>query len=247
MKPLHGSRSFRSARERMVRVEVEERGVRDAGVLHALREVPRHLFADEALAAQAYRGNALPIGRGQTLSQPWIVGRMTEALEIAGGERVLEVGTGSGYQAAVLSRLGCRVFSVERIPELARRARRLLDRIGVEGVSIRSGDGMAGWREFAPYDRILLTAGSAEIPAPVLDQLADPGILVAPIGAERQSLTRLRRMKGRDRIETFEDCRFVPLLPRRPDRGAGERPRRAGALPAEERKTRRNGTDRKTL
>ncbi|MBN1826945.1 MAG: protein-L-isoaspartate(D-aspartate) O-methyltransferase [Candidatus Eisenbacteria bacterium] len=249
VKPLRGAESYRSARERMVRVEVEERGIHDDRVLRALLDVPRHLFADEALAAQTYRGNALPIGWGQTLSQPWIVARMTEALELGGGERILEVGTGSGYQAAVLSRLGCRVFSVERVPELARRARRLLDRIGVERVSIRSGDGAAGWRDFAPFDRILLTAGTREIPEPVREQLADPGVLVAPLGTERQTLTVLRRERGRDRIETLEDCRFVPLLPRRSENvgGADGRDRKAQVDGPGRDETWKDGTDRTVL
>lgn len=213
MRPYRGVEKYRTSRERMVRREVEERGVRDREVLRAMREVPRHVFADPALAGQAHGGHALPIGHGQTLSQPYMVGRMTETLEIRGGERVLEIGTGSGYQAAVLARLGCHVFSVERIAELARRARRVLDEIGAANVLIRAGDGMQGWKEYAPYDRVLVTAGAETMPEALLEQLADPGVLVSPLGGEDQDLVVVRRAGGRDRTESLGPCRFVPLLP----------------------------------
>jgi protein-L-isoaspartate(D-aspartate) O-methyltransferase len=141
---------------------------------------------------------------------------MTEALVLAGGERVLEIGTGSGYQAAVLARLGCHVFSVERIPELAQRARRLLDSIGAATVLIRIGDGGEGWREFAPFERILLTAGGRLIPESLREQLADPGILVAPLGGDEQEIVVLTREGGRDATASKGPCRFVPLV-----RGSG--------------------------
>lgn len=196
----------------MVREEVEEKGVRDRKVLRALREVPRHLFADSAIDGQAYRGSALPIGWGQTLSQPLVVARMSEALELSGGERVLEVGTGSGYQAAVLARIGCRVYSIERIPELARRSRTLLDSIGVDNVLIRTGDGTLGWREHAPFDRIVITAGAEDVAEALRSQLGDSGILVAPVGGKKQELIVLKRENGTDRIDTIGSCHFVPLI-----------------------------------
>lgn len=213
LNPYRGIEAYRSSRERMVEREVEGRGVRDRAVLRAMRQVPRHLFADDALAGQAYKGHALPIGFGQTLTQPYMVARMTETLEAGGGMRVLEIGTGSGYQAAVLARLGCRVFTVERVPELARRARRVLDEIGASNVLVRAGDGSRGWSEYAPYERILVTAGAAEMPGPLLEQLADPGVLVTPLGGEEQDLVVVRRENGRDRTESLGPCRFVPLLP----------------------------------
>ncbi|MFH1679128.1 MAG: protein-L-isoaspartate(D-aspartate) O-methyltransferase [Candidatus Eisenbacteria bacterium] len=224
MRPYRGAEEYRASRERMVRTEAGERGIRDPLVLQAMLEVPRHLFADEALAPRAYGGHALPIGHGQTLTQPYMVARMTEALALRGGERVLEIGTGSGYQAAVLARAGCHVFSVERIPELARRARRLLDAIGAATVLVHIGDGAEGWPEFAPYDRILLTAGGSSVPEALLEQLGDEGLLVAPVGEGRQELVRIRREGGAERVESLGPCRFVPLVreaPARPEPGGG--------------------------
>ncbi|MFH1278745.1 MAG: protein-L-isoaspartate(D-aspartate) O-methyltransferase [Candidatus Eisenbacteria bacterium] len=228
MNPYRGVGAYRSSRERMVKREAEERGIKDRAVLRSMREVPRHLFADDALAGQAYSGHALPIGFGQTLTQPYMVARMTEALEVEGGKRVLEIGTGSGYQAAVLARLGCAVFTIERIPELARRARRVLDEIGASNVLVRAGDGSRGWSEYAPYERILVTAGAGEIPATLLGQLADPGILVTPLGEEEQDLVVVRRENGRDRTESLGPCRFVPLLPGTAQPGGNGTERKGG-------------------
>ncbi len=223
MRPFRGAGEYRVARDRMVR-EVAEEGIRDERVLGALAEVPRHLFADGALASRAYGAHPLPIGWGQTLSRPFTVARMTEALLLAGGERVLEIGTGSGYQAAVLARLGCHVFSVERIPELAQRARRLLDSIGAATILLRIGDGSDGWREFAPFDRILVTAGASGIPGPLRAQLGDPGILVAPVGDGEQEIVIVERRGGEERSQSIGPCRFVPFV-RGPARGGGEKKR----------------------
>ncbi len=209
---LPGTEEFRSARRRMVADEVEAKGIGSREVLRALLEVPRHLFADDALRFQAYGGHALPIGWGQTLSQPYVVGAMTEALELTGEEKVLEVGTGSGYQAAVLSRLAREVRTVERIGELARRARSVLSRLKIRNVHVACRDGSNGWGEHAPYDRILFTAGAESIPAEVLDQLADPGILVAPVGGATQRIVVLRREGGVDRTEDLGACEFVPFI-----------------------------------
>jgi len=210
--PFRGLDEYRTARDRMVRLEAEEKGIADGQLLDALRRVPRHRFADEALAGRAYGGHTLPIGWGQTLSQPYMVARMTEALEPRSGDRVLEVGTGSGYQAALLARLGCRVFTIERIPELARRARRILDEIGASSVCVMTGDGSIGWKEYAPFERILVTAGAPSIPEELLAQLADPGILVSPLGGESQELVIVRREGGREKKRVLEPCRFVPLV-----------------------------------
>lgn len=196
----------------MVIEQLEKRGVSDERVLRALRDVPRHLFADEALRFQAYGGHALPIGWDQTLSQPYVVGIMSEALELTGVEKVLEVGTGSGYQAAILSRLAGRIYSMERIPELARRARKTLDFLRIPNVVISGGDASRGWRDFAPFDRILFTAGAESIPPALMGQLADPGILVAPVGSGSQRIIVLKRERGEDRSSDLGPCEFVPFV-----------------------------------
>ncbi len=213
MKPLPGSSEFITARRRMVSEQVEKRGVSNKRVLDALREVPRHIFADDALRFQAYGGHALPIGWEQTLSQPYVVGKMSEALRLTGVEKVLEVGTGSGYQAAVLSRLAGKVYSMERIPDLARRARKTLDNMRIRNVVITAGDASRGWRHFAPFDRILFTAGAESIPPALMDQLADPGILVAPVGTGSQRLVVIQREGGKDRSADLGPCEFVPFIP----------------------------------
>jgi protein-L-isoaspartate(D-aspartate) O-methyltransferase len=193
---------------------LEAAGVADRRVLGALAAVRRHVLVPDALRGQAYRDAALPIGEGQTISAPGVVARMTEALELSGTETVLEIGTGSGYQAAVLSRLAARVVSVERIPLLAARARSALDRLGVTNVVVHLGDGSTGRPADAPFDRILVTAGGPAVPAPLLDQLAPEGRLVGPFGPrDRQALLRIRRSPdGRLRRETLGPCRFVALI-----------------------------------
>jgi protein-L-isoaspartate(D-aspartate) O-methyltransferase len=191
-----------------------EAGVRDARVLEALERVPRHRRVPEALRGQAYRNAALPIGDGQTISAPGVVAAMTEALELRGSESVLEVGTGSGYQAAVLARLAARVVSIERVPRLAADARRNLDRLGVTNVVVYLGDGTLGRRADAPYDAIVVTAGGPEVPAPLLAQLAIGGRLVGPFGPrDEQRLLRVRRSGERDYVEELIGrARFVDLI-----------------------------------
>lgn len=207
-------RDFSIARRRMVEEQIMARGVKDPRVIDAMLQVPRHKFVEEALAGQAYQDGPLPIGERQTISQPYMVAVMSEALELQGTEKVLEVGTGSGYQAAVLAVLAERVYSVERIPDLARRARRTLDSCGYTKVNIRLADGTLGWPEMAPFDGIIVTAGAPEVPREYLEQLAVGGRLVIPVGDRlSQVLLRITRTAEDDFYEErLFGCRFVPLV-----------------------------------
>jgi protein-L-isoaspartate(D-aspartate) O-methyltransferase len=180
-------------RERMVRAQLIERGITDPRVLEAMRHCPRHLFVEPALVSRAYGDSSLPIGAGQTISQPYMVAFMTEALELKGDEKVLEIGTGSGYQTAILAGLAQNVFSVERVRAMATRARSILDELGYYNVAIQVGDGTIGWPEHAPFDAIVVTAGARWIPRPLLEQLSMEGRLVIPLGDEKsQQLKRVR-------------------------------------------------------
>lgn len=201
------------ARRRLVE-RLREQGVRDLRVLDAVSEVRRHLLVDEALRDRAYEDVPLPIGDGQTISAPGIVAAMSEALELEGDETVLEVGTGSGYQAAILARLAARVVSVERIPSLANRARSALDKLGVTNVVVHLGDGSRGRPSEAPFDAIVVTAGGPKIPEPLLEQLAPGGRLVGPFGPRGlQELIRVRlRPDGELVRESLGACRFVDLV-----------------------------------
>ena len=201
------------ARRRMVERQVRRRGVRDPRVLAALACVPRHLFVPEEVLDLAYEDRPLPIGKGQTISQPYIVGFMTEALEILPGDRALEIGLGSGYQAAVLAELGADVHAVEIVPELARSAARRLAELGYASVRVRQADGRLGWPEAAPFDAIVGTAAPASIPGSLLEQLAPGGRLVIPVGGRVQELRRIRRTAGGDRFtsEALLEVRFVPM------------------------------------
>ena len=203
-------------RERMVRELIESRGIHDSRVLAAMREVPRHLFVREHLMSQAYGDHALPIGAAQTISQPWVVARMTEALEIEAGHKVLEVGTGSGYQTAILARLARWVYSLERIPDLAHQAIHRMRRLGILNVKIQTFDGTVGWSEVGPFDRILVTAGAPGAPQPLLDQLAPRGRLLLPEGERRiQRLVLYERLsRGGVRRRELDEVAFVPLLGR---------------------------------
>ncbi len=198
---------------RLVR-RLREQGIRDARVLEAIATVPRHALVDEALAHRAYEDVALPIGHGQTISAPGTVAVMTAALELEGRERVLEVGTGSGYQAAVLAQLSASVVSIERVPVLADRARSALDRMGVTRVVVQLGDGTRGWPAAAPFDAVIVTAGGPQVPTPLLAQLAPGGRLVGPFGPRSaQRLVRIRRgADGSLSREELGPCRFVDLL-----------------------------------
>jgi protein-L-isoaspartate(D-aspartate) O-methyltransferase len=203
-------------RERMVRKQIEARGIRDPAVLAAMREVKRHLFVAEAWYSRAYEDAPVSIGYGQTISQPYIVALMSELLEVRPGMRVLEIGTGSGYQAAVLAAMGATVYSVERIRELHVAARELLSQLGIRKVHLKLDDGTLGLPEAGPYDRIIVTAGGPSIPPPLLDQLDDPGILLIPVGDRhrRQYLTRVTKLGGQIRTENGDAVSFVDLVGR---------------------------------
>ena len=199
-------------RERLVET-LREKGIRDLAVLRAVRMVPRHLFVPASVGHRAYDDAALPIGGGQTISQPWVQARYLELLELTGRERVLEVGVGSGYQTALLALLCDGVFGVERIPGLAQTAREALESAGIRNVTVLVGDGTLGWRPFAPYDAILVAAASPEIPAPLAEQLAPGGRMVIPLGDRAgQTLTLVRREGDQLHTSTVADVRFVPLL-----------------------------------
>jgi protein-L-isoaspartate(D-aspartate) O-methyltransferase len=210
------SDQFTGVRERMIREMVAARGVKDERVLAAMRKVPRHLFIKDHLRAQAYGDHALPIGSAQTISQPYIVARMTELLEVGKDHSVLEIGTGSGYQTAILALLARRVYSLERIAELAREAIPRMRQLGIENVKIQVFDGTVGWSEWAPYDRILVTAGAPEVPKPLLDQLAPGGILVIPEGqlSSQRLVVYRKSARGGIRRSEGEEVAFVPLLGR---------------------------------
>ncbi|HOI13843.1 MAG TPA: protein-L-isoaspartate(D-aspartate) O-methyltransferase [Methanoculleus sp.] len=204
---------YRNEREDMVEFQIRSRGVRDERVLAAMRKVPRHVFVPENWERAAYEDRPLPIGEGQTISQPYIVAVMTEQLDLSPQDRVLEIGTGSGYQAALLAELAARVISIERLPEIADRARGNLARAGVTGVRVVVGDGTQGYPPEAPYDAIIVTAASPEIPQPLVKQLAEGGRLIAPIGPrECQDLVKLVKREGRvEKIPLGGVC-FVPLI-----------------------------------
>ena len=204
------------AAERMVKLQIEQRDIRDQRLLEAMRRVPRHLFAPRAERNSAYEDHPVSIGRRQTMSQPYMVAVMTQALELRGPERVLEVGTGSGYQAAVLAELCSAVFSVERIPQLAESARLTLAELGFANVQVRAGDGSEGWPEEAPFDRIIVTAAAPTVPEALCRQLADNGILVLPVGPmeQAQELVIARRTGSAMSYERAIGCRFVPLIGR---------------------------------
>jgi protein-L-isoaspartate(D-aspartate) O-methyltransferase len=207
--------NFARARERMVEEQLVERGIADLRVLAAVAKVERHRFVEEALQVRAYDDKPLPIGEGQTISQPYMVGLMTQALELSGEERVLEVGTGCGYQTAVLAELAGTVYTIERLASLGAAARRTLDAFGYRNVVTRIGDGTLGWAEEGPFDAIIVTAGTPQLPRPLLAQLAASGRLVFPIGEEElQTLVRIRKEEAGLREEYFGDCRFVKLVGR---------------------------------
>lgn len=209
---MQAGQDFEEQRNRMVDEQLLERDIRDLRVLKAMRTVPRHLFISPEYAVHAYADSPLPIGYEQTISQPYIVALMTQLLNLQGSEKVLEIGTGSGYQAAILARLASEVYTVERIAALARKAETTLRQIGFKNVTLHIGDGTRGWVEHAPYDRIIVTAAAPQIPRALLEQLVDGGLLVIPVGGRgNQTLQRLQR-KGPDYdSELIVPVAFVPL------------------------------------
>ena len=205
--------NYEKERSRMVDEQIMARGVKDERVLAAMRKVPRHEFLPEGIRGMAYQDNALPLGEGQTISQPYMVALMTELLELKGTERVLEIGTGSGYQAAVLSHVCEKVYTVERIKMLADKARATLDRLGYRTVAIKTYVGTYGWKEMAPFDAIMVTAGAPEIPAPLVEQLCVGGRMVIPVGERYgQQLVKVVKTAEGTRTEQSVPCMFVPLI-----------------------------------
>ncbi len=203
-----------SAAERMTKLQLEARGITDTRVLDAMRRVPRHLFIPAGRGGDAYGDFPVGIGHGQTISQPYMVAYMTEALELHGRERVLEIGTGSGYQTALLAELAAEVFSVERVPELSAAAARVLESLGYANVRLVTGDGGEGLAAHAPFDRIMVTAAAPSVPPKLAEQLADNGIMAVPVGDYRFSQVLVIVKRIGNRVETRESigCRFVPLI-----------------------------------
>jgi len=204
---------FDRLRNDMVEKQIEARGITDPNVLAAMRKVPRHLFVSEALMDQAYSDFPLPIGEQQTISQPYIVAEMTQALKLTKDDRVLEIGTGSGYQAAILAQIAFRVYTIERIHSLYVKARKLFDQLGYHNIVTRYSDGTSGWRDESPFDAIIVTAGAPEIPAVLVNQLAVGGRMVIPVGNQySQDLVRLVRDERGIRQVNLGGCRFVKLI-----------------------------------
>ncbi|MBI2980750.1 MAG: protein-L-isoaspartate(D-aspartate) O-methyltransferase [Deltaproteobacteria bacterium] len=206
------SPDFSVARKRMIQEQLVDRGIRDPRVLEVMERIPRHEFVDPGFAAQAYEDRPLNIGLKQTISQPYMVGYMTEGLKLSGGEKILEIGTGSGYQTAVLCELVAQVHSIERLTPLSNAARKRLYRLGYMNFDLRIGDGTLGWPEAAPFDGILVTAATPSIPPPYLEQLKPKGRLILPVGSEsQQELIRVTRMTKGFKEERLISCRFVKL------------------------------------
>jgi len=211
--PVKEPDQWETTRRRMVETQIAARGVKDERVLAAMTDIPRHLFVPSTFREAAYNDSPLPIGKGQTISQPYIVGVMTELLMVKPEDRVLEIGSGSGYQAAILGKLAKSVITIERIPEVADLARENLSSVGITNVTVITGDGTIGYPGDAPYDAILITAATPSVPPPLIDQMAEGGRLVAPVGSrDLQELVRLTRKEGRTTRELFGGVVFVPLL-----------------------------------
>jgi len=204
---------YEKKREEMVRYDIEARGIKDKKVLNAMLKVKRHLFVDTSLMDKAYNDHPLPIGEGQTISQPYIVALMTEAASLKGSERVLEIGTGSGYQAAILAEIVKEVYTIEINRKIYEMASRRLDEMGYKNIKVRHGDGYQGWKEYAPFDVIMVTAAAKHIPPPLLEQLKEGGRLIIPLGNTlfHQNLTVVRKEKGRAIISEICGVRFVPM------------------------------------
>jgi protein-L-isoaspartate(D-aspartate) O-methyltransferase len=215
MDPAQAQDAYVRERERMVTTQIEARGVRDPRVLAAMRKVPRHLFVPANAQADAHYDGPLPIGHEQTISQPFIVASMSEALELRGNEKVLEIGTGSGYQAAVLAELAAQVYSIEIVQPLAEQSDQLLKKLGYTNITVRHGDGYKGWPEAAPFDAIIVTAAPPEIPQALIDQLKLGGRMVIPVGGGEQHLLRITKTPQGIQKEHLYPVRFVPMIKER--------------------------------
>jgi protein-L-isoaspartate(D-aspartate) O-methyltransferase len=211
--PNEINHDYRLAREKMMKNQIISRGITDPGVLEAMGKIQRHLFVEEALIGEAYNDHPLPVGYKQTISQPYIVALMTEALEVTGKEKTLEIGTGSGYQTAILAELSKTVYTIERIERLLEKSKMLLESLGYTNIFFKAFDGTLGWDEFAPYDAIIVTAGAPKIPQPLMDQMAEGGKLVIPIGNRYgQDLIKVTRTKNAFKEKNLGGCRFVDLI-----------------------------------
>lgn len=205
--------NYELSRKEMVDQQIIRRGVNDPKVITAMQKVPRHLFVQEALQYRAYDDNPLPIGQAQTISQPYIVALMSQQLNLKGGEKVLEIGTGSGYQAAVLAEMGAKVFTIERVEKLYKNSRKLLEELKYHDIAVKLGDGTIGWAEHSPYDRIIVTAGAPEVPKAYWDQLAEGGRIAIPVGdVHVQSLVLVDKIEGKQVKSEVCGCVFVPLI-----------------------------------
>ncbi|MCM8800398.1 MAG: protein-L-isoaspartate(D-aspartate) O-methyltransferase [Candidatus Omnitrophica bacterium] len=205
---------FQFLRKRMVSQQIQARGIKDKRVLEAMLKVERHRFVPERIQHLAYEDTPLPIGYSQTISQPYIVALMTELLELKGDEKVLEIGTGSGYQAAILAELAKEVYTIEIIPELAQSAERLLKELGYQNIQVRCGDGYLGWPQVAPFEAIIVTCAPEKIPEPLIEQLAEEGRLVIPVGTTYQELKLITKKKGKLQEKSIIPVRFVPMIRR---------------------------------
>lgn len=204
---------YRLARQKMVKNQLMQRGIKDPGVLEAMEKIPRDRFVEEALVGEAYNDHPLPIGYKQTISQPYIVALMTEALELDSEDNTLEIGTGSGYQTAILAELSKKVYTIERIRPLLVKARNTLAELGYNNILFKAFDGTLGWKEYEPYDAVMVTAGAPKIPQPLLDQLSENGRLVIPVGNKfSQELIKVTRKKGNYLQKNLGGCRFVDLV-----------------------------------
>lgn len=208
---LLGEDDFYNLRKQMVEKQIKARGVKDEKVLNAMLKVERHKFVPEKLQKYAYNDYPLEIGKGQTISQPYIVALMTELLELKGNEKVLEIGTGSGYQAAVLAEICKKVYTIEIISELAQNAEKLLKKLGYKNIKVKTGDGYEGWQEYAPFDGIIVTCAPEKIPEPLLAQLKEGGIMVIPVGDIYQELLQIKKIKGEIIKKSIIPVRFVPM------------------------------------
>lgn len=206
-------RDYKTLRENMVEFQIKSRAIVEKRVLEVMREIPRHLFVQEGQKPYAYEDYPLPIGEGQTISQPHIVALMTEALQLKGDEKVLEVGTGSGYQAAILSKLSKEVYTIEKVKSLALKSERLFEELGYENIKVKVDDGTEGWKENSPYNGIIVTAGAPKIPEPLIEQLAENGRIVIPVGGSfSQDLIVGEKIKGKLIKKAICGCVFVPLI-----------------------------------